>query len=210
MSGVCPAYRKLRLFACTCCRRILHRLPDPVCRAAVDALNDLIEGKIDEATYLQAYLRFNTTRRGRFPKYATPDDEAWNAVYCAVHRRWQKHFDEHYAEDRWRYAARVAEDAANGLGTDEKREQSKLLREIFGDPFHPSPPLPEGVLAWNDATVRRLAESIYAERAWGKLPVLADALVDAGCEQEEVIEHCRSEGPHMRGCWAVDLVLGKS
>jgi hypothetical protein len=85
-----------------------------------------------------------------------------------------------------------------------------LLRDIFGNPFRPPSPLPQGVLAWNGSTVRRLAEGIYEERAFERLPILADALLDAGCEQEGLIEHCRSEWPHLRGCWVVDLILGKS
>ena len=47
-------------------------------------------------------------------------------------------------------------------------------------------------------------------RAFGRLPILADALLDAGCDNEELIAHCRSAGPHVRGCWAIDLILGKS
>jgi hypothetical protein len=58
--------------------------------------------------------------------------------------------------------------------------------------------------------VRRIAEGIYEERAFDRLPILADALLDAGCDNEELIAHSRSEGPHVRGCWAVDLILGKS
>jgi hypothetical protein len=76
--------------------------------------------------------------------------------------------------------------------------------------------LPPAVLAWNDGTVRRLAESIYEERQMpegtldaGRLAVLADALLDAGCGDEGLIAHCRSQGPHVRGCWAVDLLLAK-
>jgi hypothetical protein len=90
------------------------------------------------------------------------------------------------------------------------REQRGLIRDVFGNPFRPSPPLRPAVLAWNDATVRRIAEGIYEDRAFGRLPILADALLDAGCEDEELPVHCRSEGPHVRGCWAVDLILGKS
>jgi hypothetical protein len=66
------------------------------------------------------------------------------------------------------------------------------------------------VLAWNDATVPRLARAIYEDRGFGRLPLLGDALLDAGCDDEELIRHCRSGGPHVRGCWAVDLILGKS
>jgi len=67
----------------------------------------------------------------------------------------------------------------------------------------------DAVLAWNDHTVPRIAEGIYQERAFDRLPILADALLDAGCEDEDLMHHCRSAGPHVRGCWAVDLVLGK-
>jgi hypothetical protein len=85
-----------------------------------------------------------------------------------------------------------------------------LLRCIFGNPFRSQPPLPASVLAWNGDTVRRIAEGIYEERAFDRLPILADALLDAGCDDEELLAHCRSAGPHVRGCWAVDLILGKS
>ena len=85
-----------------------------------------------------------------------------------------------------------------------------FLHDIFGNPLYPPSPLPRGVIAWNDATVRRIAEGIYKERAFGRLGILVDALLDAGCEDEELIGHCRSEGPHVRGCWGVDLILGRS
>jgi hypothetical protein len=64
-------------------------------------------------------------------------------------------------------------------------------------------------LAWNDGTVRRIAQGIYEEGAFDRLPILADALLDAGCDDEDLIAHCRQPGPHVRGCWAVDLILGK-
>ena len=85
-----------------------------------------------------------------------------------------------------------------------------FLHDIFGNPFLPPRPLPAGVLAWKDATIRRIAEGVYEERTFERLPILADALIDAGCEQEGLIEHCRSETGHVRGCWGVDLILGRS
>jgi hypothetical protein len=57
--------------------------------------------------------------------------------------------------------------------------------------------------------LRARAEGIYADRAFDRLPILADALQDAGCENPDVLGHCRGDGPHVRGCWVVDLVLGK-
>jgi hypothetical protein len=96
-------------------------------------------------------------------------------------------------------------------------EEAWLVRDIFGNPFRPLPPLPSTILAWNGGTVRRIAAGIYENRRMpegtldnARLAILADALLDAGCEDEELIRHCRSEGPHVRGCWAVDLIRGKS
>jgi hypothetical protein len=98
-----------------------------------------------------------------------------------------------------------------------RSNQCALLRDIFSNPFRPSPPLPPAVLAWNDGLVRRLAQAIYDVRDMpagtldaGRLGVLADALLDAGCEDDEVVRHLREPGPHVRGCWAVDVILGKS
>ena len=85
-----------------------------------------------------------------------------------------------------------------------------LLRDIFGpQPFRRISIAPK-VLAWNDGAVGRIADGIYQDRTFELLPKLADALEDAGCSDAELLGHLRSPGPHVRGCWAVDLVLGKS
>jgi anti-anti-sigma regulatory factor len=64
-------------------------------------------------------------------------------------------------------------------------------------------------LTWNDSTVVKLAESIYQDRAFDRLPILADALEKAGCTNADILDHCRQSGQHVRGCWVVDLLLGK-
>jgi hypothetical protein len=69
--------------------------------------------------------------------------------------------------------------------------------------------LEPGWLTWNDGTVIRLAEAIQTERAFGRLPILADALEDAGCTDAEVLCHCRQPGQHSHGCWVVEMILGK-
>jgi hypothetical protein len=84
-----------------------------------------------------------------------------------------------------------------------------LLRDIFGNPFRRSPPIPPAVSSWNDRLVPRLAAAIYDERRFGDLSILADALPDAGCDDKYMIAHCRGEGPHVPGCWSLDLILGK-
>jgi hypothetical protein len=88
------------------------------------------------------------------------------------------------------------------------QEICDLIRDII----KPSPPPPPASswLTWQDSTVSRIAQGIYDERAFDRLPILADALLDAGCDNEDILAHCRSEGPHVRGCWVIDLLLGKT
>ena len=68
---------------------------------------------------------------------------------------------------------------------------------------------PRTASAWRTSTVVALARGIYEERAFDRLPMLADALEEAGCEDADMLAHCRRSGPHVLGCWVVDLVLGK-
>ena len=65
-------------------------------------------------------------------------------------------------------------------------------------------------LSWNGGTVAGLARSVYDERRFADLPILADALEEAGCDNAELLTHLRGPGPHVRGCWALDLLLGKA
>ena len=83
-----------------------------------------------------------------------------------------------------------------------------LLRDIFGNPFRPAAINPAW-LTWNQGTVVQIAQYIYEERKFEDLPILSDALIDAGCDNPDIIAHCRSTGPHVRGCWVLDLLLGK-
>jgi hypothetical protein len=84
-----------------------------------------------------------------------------------------------------------------------------LLRDLVGNPFRPAPRVDRAWLAWNGGTVAKLAAVVYEGRDFGRLPLLADALEDAGCGDADLLGHLRGPGPHVRGCWAVDLLLGK-
>jgi hypothetical protein len=88
----------------------------------------------------------------------------------------------------------------------EEAAQCALLRDVFGNPFH-TPALPPALFAWNDGAVVTLARAIYDGQRFGDLPVLADALEEAGCVDPEVLAHCRGGGDHVRGCWVVDALL---
>jgi hypothetical protein len=86
-------------------------------------------------------------------------------------------------------------------------EFARLLREVFGNPFRPVSFNP----AWRTDTAVSLARGMYDSRNFGAMPILADALQDVGCEDEQILNHCRdATAPHVRGCWVCDLVLGKN
>jgi hypothetical protein len=200
--------RKFRLFACACCRHIWHLLRDERSRKAVDVAERFAEGTATEEELTQAENGANDVWNGL--AYAEGDvtaaeTDASDAACGAAC----------YARGAIGAAGSASHSAAYALSYDghrpaEQERQCRLLHDIFGNPFRPSPPLSIAVLAWNDGTVSHIAEGIYEERAFDRLPILADALLDAGCDNEELLAHCRSDGPHVRGCWAVDLILGKS
>ncbi len=95
--------------------------------------------------------------------------------------------------------------------------QAAVLRDLFGNPFRPAPAVDPAWLAWRGGVVRELARAAYEERRLpdgmfvpARLAALADALEDAGCTDADLLGHLRGPGSHVRGCWAVDLVVGKS
>jgi hypothetical protein len=87
-------------------------------------------------------------------------------------------------------------------------DQAALVREVIGNPFRPAAADP-ACLTWNDGTVCRIAHAIYQESAFDRMPILADALEDAGCAEPDLLGHLRGPGPHVRGCWLVDLLTGR-
>jgi hypothetical protein len=85
------------------------------------------------------------------------------------------------------------------------RSTAVSIREIFGNPFRPITLNP----SWLTSTVLALANGIYEEKAFDRMPILADALQDTGCDNEDILNHCRGVEPHVRGCWAVDLLTDR-
>src|SRR5262249_59117558 len=96
-----------------------------------------------------------------------------------------------------------------GAGAEKGAGKTTLRRAVSATPSPRRPRLDAWVLAWNDAAVPRIAAAIYEDRRFDDLPILADALEEAGCTDAELQAHCRGGGEHARGCWAVDLVLAK-
>jgi hypothetical protein len=128
---------------------------------------------------------------------------------------WATHAGGNWAGKAAKTAAQAAgtNDAAALLTTDmiatvlEQQKHAELLRCIVGDPF--AKPLASSPYSLNCGSVRSLAEGIYQDHAFDRLPIFADALEDAGCTEPDVLAHCREPGPHARGCWVVDWILGK-
>jgi hypothetical protein len=99
------------------------------------------------------------------------------------------------------------------VGEEVRREHKAVcdaLRDVIGNPFRSQQPILPAVLAWNDSCVLRIAQGIYDDRDFDRLPILHDALLDAGCDNDDILAHCRGAGPHVRGCWVIDLLLGKA
>src|SRR5262249_28202392 len=149
---------------------------------------------------------------------------AW-AAFCSVPMR-NPHHDPVWAAYAIAYAGGNIRERAvkmwdggcwSDLSMQERVTQACLLRDLFGNPFKPLTPLRVSLLRWNGGLVPRLAQTAYDDRhlpsghlAPDRLGVLADALTDAGCADAELLEHLRGEGPHLRGCYAVDCILGKT
>jgi hypothetical protein len=191
--------RKLRLFAVACWRRAWGRLADP----ALQELIDTAERYADRAAGY-GELRAASQRAGVGSRPESPWNARWAAqAVAAVNAASYRSSVESYA-----LAARLAADAAP-FPDDEVAAQRRLLHDLFGDPFRETAAAP-GWLTWYGGAVRKMAQAVYDARRFGDLPVLADALEDAGCADADILAHCRAGGEHVRGCWVVDLLLGKA
>jgi len=180
--------RKLRLFSCACCRRIWDLLTDERSRKVVEVAEQFAEGNATVEDLQEAddaaYWAYRDAVNAAGPPAAT-------ALTASRTEIW-----------------RVLSASAYAVLAPAGKDQALILRCIFGNPFRPISINPTW-LSWNDGTVRRIAQSIYNERAFDRLPILADALEDVGCDNADILRHCREPGEHVRGCWVVDLLLGK-
>jgi hypothetical protein len=199
--------RKLRLYAIGCCRRIWSLLTDDRCRHAVAVAQRFADGLATQAELAAAERTVAAVAR-LWGEVGSPLARATTAIGGAA---WAS-----TRQSAWLAAWDAALDARMAARdfqqprTDYERErawQADLLHDLFGNPFRPGA-LDPFWLAYDGGAVQKLARVIYDEDRFGDLPVLADALEEAGCDCAEVLEHCRARRPHNRGCWVVDLALG--
>jgi hypothetical protein len=216
--------RKLRLFAVASCRTIWPFLTEDISRRAVE----VAEWSADHPDSLEALRTVRKmaeeARRAAEPEAlvaAAPREEVV-AYYCAA-------LAECLTQDDF-YYQHMAQDVADTVialvihsaipphlrGTGEgdaiaeqaiggrRSLECDLVREIFCNPLRPVSITP----AWRTPQALAIARTAYEERRWEDLPLLADALEEAGCTDVAILSHLRGPGPHVRGCWPVDLILG--
>jgi hypothetical protein len=191
--------RKLRLFACACCRRLWHLLRDERSRRAVEAAERCADGGFP-LEQLPAVYEAASAAAERFPA-GTISFAAARAAADAVRS---------YPQTGRGFlvrAARAAAGAAAAAAPAERPAQAALLRDLFA-PFRPAALAPPALVGRGE-TAAELARAIYTGRRFGDLPVLADALEEAGCTDAELLGHLRGPGPHARGCWALDFLTGR-
>jgi hypothetical protein len=179
--------RRLRLAACGCCRSSWDALPDGRSRAAVEVGERFADGEAS-----------GSERR-----------DAWAEAKLAI--------DEFTAkkETEAAHLAAMARSCVTGPIIREAESEhfpltdhpaiSHYLHEVFGNPHRPARFDPR----WRSVAAVALATKMYADRDFAAMPILADALEEAGCDNADILAHCRGDGPHVRGCRVVDLLLGK-
>ena len=227
--------RKLRLFACACCRTMWEWLGERACRRAVEVAECHADGLEDDETLklareavqkVREFEDWHSTWRG----HLLPWRGTSSLAYCVAHAAYACAAED--ADDAAFTAAAMARQAiAEGARLSlwphrtvhdprpvskkkaapltESQIQARWLRDIVGNPFRPV--LVEASwLAWAGGTARRIAETVYRQRAFDRLPILADTLEDAGCDSADLLDHLRKPGDHVRGCWAVDRLLNRA
>jgi hypothetical protein len=191
--------RKYRLYAAACAAAVEHLLESDCSREVLR----LTECWADEPDWVDGRIRRATSENRRYlltlPLH-TPGQMAAEAVNQAA------------GVGAWAAALQVSPYVRRSLRVSRRgavqsvaAQQAALLRHIVGNPFSPVPFDP----AWRSPAALAIARAAYEDRRWDDFPFLADALEEAGCDDQALLRHCREPGEHVRGCWALDLILGR-
>jgi hypothetical protein len=214
--------RKLRLLAVACCRRIWHHLTDPRSRRAVEMAERYADGLTTSQAEMNS-VEQSATQAG-IELHEAGLREAAMAAGLASHSvnvRWGAFFAakmvvafapglpvlglERDSLDLPEVQESVRPKVRQGL-----LNQADLLRDVSGPlPFH-SIVVDPAWLTWHGGLLVSMAQKMYDSRDFADMSVLADALEEAGCTNPDILAHCRSGGEHVRGCWVIDALLGKS
>jgi hypothetical protein len=219
--------RKLRLAACAGARRVWHHLRDARSRRAVVVVERFADGEataeeLDAARHGAGIAEYDVGMTTPSPadedaelaeEFAVraPTAAASTDADLAAAHGWPSH-----AASAAYWEAAGAGGAYDAAQANEYKAQTALIRDVFGNSFRPPPRIDPAWLAWRGGAVVQLARAVYEERdlASGhldaaRLAILADMLEEAGATNPQLLGHLRSAGPHVRGCAAVDALLGK-
>jgi hypothetical protein len=219
--------RKLRLFACACCRRLWPFIHDEKWRWAIEIVERHLDGEAteEELRGIEGTISYDRDELEdaaiAFTSAITPFDMpggipgmpdrpppsavecASNAALYAARAVRMSSIPDRMLRLEYGWSPEV-EKQFDAVLNQELKQQPNLLRCIIGNPFRPARPGP-----WITPAAVSVAHDIYERRDFSALPVLADLLEEAGCPEQSVLDHCRRPGEHARGCWVVDLILGK-
>jgi hypothetical protein len=230
--------RKLQLFACACCRRIWPLLVDERSHQAIETAEQYADGLVSKRVYHQAVAaardaslhmtrprimvgEWTAAAQSRASEAVAltlesddPADEAATWAKEAI-RAWATQAPASHAPgaeqpsslfvDPFHVAHKQAKISPEAAWIAEGMAQCDLLRDIIGNPFKSATFSP----AWRSPQAIALAQSMFRDRSFSGLPELAKCLEQAGCDNAEVLRHCRDTKEHARGCWALDFILGK-
>jgi len=207
--------RKLRLFACACCRSVLNEFAPGVAERSLVAAELFADGELKADTLGQVRHTLDASASA-----ATRDAERTGSgylrylLYACRNACSAAAGPDTVGQNAALHAARAAADfpligAERAESMELRAEcaaQCELLRCLVGNPFAPVAFDP----AWRTSDAVALAQSMYESRDFTAMPILADALQEAGCDNEQVFTHCRDARDHARGCWVCDALLGKA
>ena len=203
--------RQLILWACACCRRIGHLFHGTGCLSAILAAERFADGDLTfkELTAFgndgsnwhseTLYASGATSVRSLVTQSCSHLVGGVDSAFDGMETPFLVPADD---AARWAVAA-VREHAGKAAAVREKIVQCSILRDILGNPFRPVHCSAE----WKTTAVTALARETYDDRRFSNLPEIATAFIEAGCESADILAHCRSEKPHARGCWVIDMIL---
>jgi hypothetical protein len=211
--------RRMRLFGCACCRRIWPMLVDDRTQRAVDVAESFADGSLSRKELAPA--RQDAFEAFREIQRATAGPGLAMAARAAAQTVVPNGIEAgRFGAD---YAAQATATARYyGTGSANKQPiavwyqqievercaQVPLFRDVFGNPFRPMK-LDPSCLAWRQGAIPALARSIAEHLDFDRMPILAGMLEEAGCTATELLRHCREPAIHVRGCWALDCILGR-
>jgi hypothetical protein len=199
--------RKLRLAEVAVCRRVEHHLVDDRSRRALEVSEAYADGLVSDEMLAEARSHAEAAYQSQLPhNYSARDVQVTAALYvcCSVGTE----SDMRMQVDMIDIVLGAPKPPPDSIPPELRAAsvaEAELVRDVFGNPFRPVIFSP----SWRTDTALTLARQMYEARDFSAMPILADALQDAGCDSEDILNHCRGPGPHVRGCWVVDLVLDK-